>query len=203
MPGPVPDRSQEEPEGPSKMDERRHALTARDTLPATDRVRMSRAICARAQELPELRAAGVIMSFAAFRSEVDTTPLAEWILAEGKVLCLPRVLAPRLMAAFRVTDLVADLEPGSWGIPEPRDGLPDIAPETMDAVIVPGSVFDLGGRRCGYGGGFYDAYLARTRTGVPRVGLAFGVQVVPLFTCEAHDLPVTAIVTEERVIRPG
>jgi 5-formyltetrahydrofolate cyclo-ligase len=35
------------------------------------------------------------------------------------------------------------------------------------------------------------------------VALAFETQLVPAIDCEAHDLPVTAIVTERRVIRPG
>jgi 5-formyltetrahydrofolate cyclo-ligase len=73
----------------------------------------------------------------------------------------------------------------------------------MDLVFVPGSAFDAGGHRCGYGGGFYDTYLPLTRPGTPWVALAFEAQVVPLIDCEPHDLPVTAIVTERRVIRPA
>jgi 5-formyltetrahydrofolate cyclo-ligase len=72
----------------------------------------------------------------------------------------------------------------------------------MDIVFVPGSAFDEQGRRCGYGGGFYDTYLPLTRPGTPWVALAFETQLMPRIACEAHDLPVTAIVTEERVIRP-
>ena len=78
------------------------------------------------------------------------------------------------MAAFRVTDLAADLAPGKWDIPEPSVGLPEVQPEAMDLVFVPGSAFDEDGRRCGYGGGFYDNYLPRTRPGTPWVALAFG-----------------------------
>jgi 5-formyltetrahydrofolate cyclo-ligase len=107
------------------------------------------------------------------------------------------------MAAFQVRDTAADLAPGKWDIPEPREGLPEVPPAEMDLVFVPGSAFDEEGRRCGYGGGFYDNYLPQTRPGVPWVALAFEAQLVPAIDCEAHDLPVTAIVTEERVIRPA
>jgi 5-formyltetrahydrofolate cyclo-ligase len=143
------------------------------------------------------------MLFASFRTELDTMPIARWTLDAGKRLCLPRVLGPRTMAAFLVTDPAADLVPGKWDIPEPRDGLPEVPPGEMDLVFVPGSAFDEHGRRCGYGGGFYDTYLPRTRPGTPWVALAFEAQLVPRIDCEAHDLPVTAIVTERRVIRPG
>ena len=158
---------------------------------------------ARALELPELAAAGTVMLFASFRTELDTMPIAEWVLRAGKTLCLPRVLGPRRMAAYRVTDLAADLAPGKWDIPEPREGPPEVPPEAIDLVFVPGSAFDEEGRRCGYGGGFYDNYLPLTRPGTPWVALAFEAQLVPRIDCEDHDLPVTAIVTERRVIRPG
>jgi 5-formyltetrahydrofolate cyclo-ligase len=107
------------------------------------------------------------------------------------------------MAAFRVADPARDLVPGAWGIPEPREGLPEVPPQEMDLVLVPGSAFDAEGDRCGYGGGFYDTYLPLTRPGTPWVALAFELQLVPAVACEPHDLPVTVIVTEERVIRPG
>jgi 5-formyltetrahydrofolate cyclo-ligase len=189
-------------EGLEKHEARSCALDARAALSEADRERLALAVCANAVELPELHAAGVVMLFASFRTELDTTPLAEWVLRTGKTLCLPRVLGPRRMAAYRVADLVADLAPGRWDIPEPREEQPEVPPEAVDLVFVPGSAFDEDGHRCGYGGGFYDNYLPRTRPGTPWVALAFEAQLVPGIRCEPHDLPVTAIVTERRVIRP-
>lgn len=186
-----------------KHEARRQGLEARDALPGAERERLARAVCARALELPELAAAGTVMLFASFRTELDTTPIARWVVERGKRLCFPRVIKPRLMLTYQVTDLAADLVPGKWGIPEPREGLPEVPPGEMDLVFVPGSAFDEDGRRCGYGGGFYDKYLPRTRPGTPWYALAFEAQLLPKIDCEAHDLPVTAIVTERRVVRPG
>jgi 5-formyltetrahydrofolate cyclo-ligase len=190
-------------DGLHKTEARRRALEARDRLSQEERDRLAGEVCARAVKLPELIAARTVMLFASFRSELDTAPIARWVLREGRVLCLPRVLGPRRMAAFRVTDMAADLIPGKWGIPEPRDGLPEVPPQALDLVFVPGSAFDEEGGRCGYGGGFYDNYLPLTRPGTPWVALAFEAQLVPPIDCEPHDLSVTAIVTERRVIRPG
>jgi 5-formyltetrahydrofolate cyclo-ligase len=191
------------PRGLDKGEARRRALEARDALSGAERDRLAEAVRRRALDLPELAAAETVMLFASFRSELDTAPIATWVLQAGKTLCLPRVLAPRRMAAFRVTDRAADLVPGKWDIPEPREGLPEITPEAIDLVFVPGSAFDEMGGRCGYGGGFYDNFLPRTRPGTPWVALAFEAQLVPRIACEPHDLPVTTIVTERRVIRPG
>ena len=203
----TPGQAQNEPGGdPPALDKneaRRRALEARGALTEAERDRLAEAVRARALELPELAAAGTVMLFASFRTELDTMPIAEWVLRAGKRLCLPRVLGPRRMAAYRVTDLAADLAPGKWDIPEPREGSPEVPPEAIDLVFVPGSAFDEEGRRCGYGGGFYDNYLPLTRPGTAWVALAFEAQLVPRIGCEDHDLPVTAIVTERRVIRPG
>jgi 5-formyltetrahydrofolate cyclo-ligase len=201
------EEAQNEPGGDppalDKSEARRRALDARAAIIEPERERLADAVRARALKLPELAEAGTVMLFASFRTELDTTPIGEWVLRAGKSLCLPRVLGPRRMAAYRVTDLTADLAPGKWDIPEPREGTPEVPPEEIDLVFVPGSAFDEEGRRCGYGGGFYDNYLPLTRPGTPWVALAFEAQLVPKIGCEDHDLPVTAIVTERRVIRPA
>lgn len=180
---------------------RRRALATRDALPGAERARLSVAVCARAAALPELDAAATLMLYASFRSEVETTALFSWALKAGKTVCTPRILAPRRMAAYLIADPEADLVPGAWGIPEPREGLEEVPPERMDAVVVPGAAFDAAGRRCGYGGGFYDSYLPRTRPGIVWVALAFEAQLVDELPCEPHDLAVGAVVTEARVIR--
>jgi 5-formyltetrahydrofolate cyclo-ligase len=51
----------------------------------------------------------------------------------------------------------------------------------------------------GYGGGFYDRFLAACPA--PRIAVAFGVQIVEEVPCDEHDLPVDAIVTESEIIR--
>jgi 5-formyltetrahydrofolate cyclo-ligase len=186
-----------------KQQLRRRVLAARDGLPAAERERLSAAVCARAAALPELEAARTILFFASFGSEVDTGLAVLWALQRGKRVCLPRILGPRRMAAFLVTDLADDLQPGMWDIPEPREGLPEVPPREIDAVIVPGSLFDEQGGRCGYGGGFYDSYLPGTRPGTPRIGMALELQMVEEVPRERHDLGVDVVVTESRVIRPG
>jgi 5-formyltetrahydrofolate cyclo-ligase len=203
MPETRGDPSPDDDMGRAKREVRRRVLAARDALPAAERGRLSDAVCARAAGLAEIVAASTLLVFASFRSEVDTAGLIAWALEHGKVVCLPRVLGPQTMTACRIQDPAADLAPGAWSIPEPCAGLEEIPAERMDVVVVPGSVFDAAGRRCGYGGGFYDSYLPRTRPGTPWVALAFEAQLVDELPCEAHDLAVTAIVTETRVIRPG
>ena len=142
---------------------RKRAWRRATRCPKDERERLAGAVRARALALPELAAAGTVMLVRVVPHRAGHPAHRRWVLEAGKRLCLPRILAPRLMAAFQVADLAADLVPGTWDIPEPREGLPEVPPEEMDLVFVPGSAFDEDGRRCGYGGGFYDNYLPLTR----------------------------------------
>ncbi len=151
--------------------------------------------------LPELKTATSVMCFVSFGSEVDTAPLVRWCLEQGKRVALPRIVGRRHMEAFWVTDPAADLESGSYGIREPRSGLPQASPEAIDLIVVPGSAFDRSGDRMGYGGGFYDTFLPRLRPGTPRVAVAFDLQLVDDVPEEGHDLSVDVLVTERGVLR--
>jgi len=181
---------------------RQRVLAERDRLSPKERATYSAAILERFLALPEVTAATTVMTFVTFRSEVDTLALIDRLLAAGKTVAVPKVLAPREMACFRLRDRQRELVAGAWDIPEPCADLECVDPQTIDLVVVPGSVFATDGSRMGYGGGFYDTYLCGVRPQTPLVGLAFELQIVPELPCEAHDLPVDAIVTEDRVIRP-
>lgn len=179
---------------------RARALAARDALPAGARAEKSARITAALTALEECVQARCVMAYVPVRSEFDTRPLLEHLLAAGVVLALPRIIGPRIMVAARVEDLERDLVPGAFGIPAPGDKLEALSPTLLDCVLVPGSAFDLEGRRCGYGGGYYDNLMALTRPDCHRVAAAFDVQVVDEVPAEPHDLPVHLLVTETRVV---
>ena len=123
------------------------------------------------------------MLFASFRSELDTAPLIDWALRAGKVVCLPRVLGPRAWRPSASPTRPPTSSPAPGASPSRARACPRSPPEAIDVVVVPGVGFDRDGGRCGYGGGFYDNYLPRTRPGTPRVALAFEV------AAGADDLP--------------
>ncbi len=189
--------------GAAKRELRRRIVARRDAMAGAQRRAAGAALRARLTALPALTAARTVLCFASFRTEVDTAPLVSWLLERDVTVALPRMMGPRHIEALAVTEPSADLVPGRYDIPEPRAGLPVVAPATIDVVIVPGSAFDARGGRLGYGGGFYDAFLARTRPETRRVGICFELQVVASVPREPHDLCVDVLVTELRVIETG
>jgi 5-formyltetrahydrofolate cyclo-ligase len=181
---------------PLKTVLRKQVAQARDGLSREARKSKSREIGERLFALPEFRAAGVVMFFASFRSEVDTLTMIRHALAAGKRVFLPKVKG-RELALFEIRDFDKDTVPGAWSIPEPRETLPAAIRE-VDLMIVPGLAFDENGNRLGYGAGFYDRILPS----FPRttVALAFEEQIVPAVPVSNHDIPVKKIITEKRII---
>ena len=187
----------------AKRDLRRSVLAARDALGEAERVARSTAIHRRFLALPEVRGAGLVMGFWSFGSEVATPPLLEAMHARGVRVCLPRIEDGDLVAvAYEPGD---PLRETSFGARQPAAGT-ILAPEVLELVVTPGVAFDRFGNRIGYGGGFYDRFLRRTRRGVPRIAIAFDLQVLPReLPVGSFDLGVDVIVTETETIRcaPG
>jgi len=183
-------------------DLRRRTLAARDRLSAHEIEAKSASITERLFQMEVFRGCHSVMFYAGFRSEVQTMAAMSRCLKGGVSLSLPLVLpASRGLQPRMVTDLAHDLAPGYCGIAEPIPARTvEVAPAEIEAVMVPGSVFDWRGGRFGYGGGFYDRFLAMEAPGALRIGLAFALQVVseelPL---AAHDQRLDYLVTEERV----
>jgi 5-formyltetrahydrofolate cyclo-ligase len=175
---------------------RKQIAEKRDGLSQEVRESKSREIWKRLYSLPEFHAAGVILFFASFRSEVDTLTMIRHVLAAGKRVFLPKVKG-RDLALFEIRDLDKDTTPGAWAIPEPRETMPATIHE-VDLMIVPGLAFDENGNRLGYGAGFYDRILPTFRG--MTVALAFEEQIVRDVPVSIHDIPVKKIVTEKRVI---
>jgi len=68
-------------------------------------------------------------------------------------------------------------------------------PIQFDVIIVPMLGFDHKLQRVGYGGGFYDRFLA-TQSQAKKIGVCFDVGRLDQIPAEAHDIPLNLIITE-------
>ena len=100
--------------------------------------------------------------------------------------------------------MVSPLVELSFGLRQPPRGAPEVAaeaiPATLDAAIVLGLGFDRRGFLLGYGSGYFDRFLASHP--VTAVGLAYGFQLLDRLPAEAHDVPMSVVVTDEEVVEP-
>ena len=157
--------------------ERMRAL--RNAVPREERRRLATAVRDRvlALDLP-----GPVLLYVSVRGELGTRMLLD---------ALPDVAVPQIVGeVLQARRYDGTLVPGSNRIPT-SDG-PLVEPAS---VLVPGLAFDRHGGRLGYGGGYYDRFLAGRD--VPRIALAYDFQLVDRVPTEPHDVPMHAIVTAE------
>ena len=120
--------------------------------------------------LPCYRNCSLVLTYVSTAIEVDTIALIEHSLEEGKTVACPRCVDnTRLMEFYRISSL-RDLEPGTFGVLEPKPIKENLLTDFSDSVcIIPGLSFDRQGFRLGYGKGYYDRFLAGysgTRIGI-------------------------------------
>lgn len=172
----------------------------REAMPEEARAAASRQIVERVRSLPEVGAAGTVHLFWPLPFEVDLRPLAESLRQRGVVVALPVVAGERALVHRRYLGAAA-LARGRWGLMEPPPTAPPVAPGAIDVVLVPALAVGRDGSRLGYGGGFYDAFLAETPA--LRVGVVFGDALVAAVPAEPHDARLDVVVTEAETVRTG
>ena len=135
------------------------------------------------------KAAKTIYGYLPYNQEVRTTAMLERALAEGKRIAVPKVYGDEMR--FLYLDDLSQVENGYAGIPEPiADG--PIADDPTALVLMPGLAFDPQGHRIGYGGGFYDKFLA-AEPNHPTIALCYDFQMLPKLETEEFDIPVDLV----------
>ncbi|MEW5947212.1 MAG: 5-formyltetrahydrofolate cyclo-ligase [bacterium] len=186
----------------SKKELRARMASLRDSVPPAERRAKSRAIADRLFGNAPFAAAGGVMFYASFRSEVETGGMIERALSEGRRVGLPKVDRVRgRLDVFEIEDPAADLEPGAWGISEPSGARCRRMPlDELEAVVCPGLAFDARGNRLGWGGGYYDSLFRELGERARRIAVAFDLQVIESVPAGEGDERVDAIITESGTI---
>ena len=150
-------------------------------------------IVSRSQKLAELfygsdayKNAKTIYGYLPYNQEVRTMPMLEQALRDGKRVAVPKCYGDEMKFIFM--DDLSKVEKGYANIPEPIADEP-VADDTTALVLMPGLAFDPQGHRCGYGGGFYDKFLA-AEPEHPTLALCYEFQMLPHLETEEHDIPV-------------
>lgn len=182
---------------------RKQMQRIRDGIPTEDRKSMDLMLCEILAESDVYQSAKVIYSYASYKSEAATEKIHEMIRKDGKILALPKVISKTEMV-FYVIESEEDLTAGYMGIPEPdqdrcRCIIPDGSQETL--MLMPGLAFDDERYRMGYGGGFYDRYLAQYREHLTCAMIAYEAQKVSAVPHDRHDEKPDLIMTDQCIYR--
>lgn len=168
----------------------------RRTIREQKRAMSEAEIIRRSEELGKLFAASqayrdarTIYGYLPYNQEVRTVPMLEQALRDGKQVAVPKCYGDEMR--FILMEDLSQVEKGYAGIPEPiADG--PVAQDETALVLMPGLAFDPQGHRIGYGGGFYDRFLAEEPEH-PTVALCYDFQVLPELETEEFDIPVDLV----------
>lgn len=184
----------------TKQEAREQMKQYRRQLSKEEREKKSRIICAKLMKMEAMRQQKCFFPFVSYGTEVDTIPIIEQVLQEGRMkVAVPRVKQETVgeMDFFAISSL-DELSRGYQGILEP------VTQERIEAsegvMLLPGLAFDRQKNRAGYGGGYYDRYLERYRKEtLVTVAVAYDFQIVDSLEADCHDIRPDWIVTEQRV----
>lgn len=180
---------------------RQRLLNAAKNLTPASRQEADRKIRQLLAGMEQYRQAKSLFVFVGTGWEVDTWPLIEDALKQGKLVAVPRCL-PGTGAASGGGIMEACLIDSRWqlrqvpplGLWEPALGSPILPAQAIDFAVVPCLACDKAAHRLGRGGGFYDRFLGQGsfyKAAVCRRD--FLQEALPL---EPHDQAMDAVVTE-------
>ena len=129
-----------------------------------------------------------IYGYLPYNQEVRTTPMLRQAQLDGKRVAVPKCYGEEMR--FIWLDDLSRVEKGYANIPEPIDDGP-IADDPTALVLMPGLAFDPQGHRIGYGGGFYDKFLAKEMH--PTLALCYDFQMLDHLETEQFDIPVDTV----------
>ncbi|WP_423407401.1 5-formyltetrahydrofolate cyclo-ligase [Heyndrickxia sp. MSNUG] len=134
--------------------------------------------------------------------EVDTWQMIRKAWEQGKRIVVPKCEPKSRALDFRELTQFSQLESVYYGLFEPIvSETKTVKPDEIDLVIVPGLAFSKTGYRLGFGGGYYDRFLANYQGN--SLSLAFESQIVSGIPIESHDIPVSKIISNVEVIKVG
>ncbi|MGB6178625.1 5-formyltetrahydrofolate cyclo-ligase [Carnobacterium sp.] len=124
--------------------------------------------------------------------EINTTAIIEKAWTEKKVVVMPRTKKNREMD-FVVYTHKTPIELSSFGLREPASDLRPIQKSEIDLIVVPGVAYCKSGFRIGFGGGYYDRFLADYKG--KTISLVLDEQQIEPFEVETFDIPVDRLIT--------
>ena len=133
--------------------------------------------------------AKTVYGYLPYNQEVRTVPILQQALRDGKRVAVPKIYGDTMK--FLYLDDLSKVEKNTMGIPEPVADEP-VAADRTALVLMPGVAFTKNGDRIGYGGGFYDRFLA-DEPAHPTLALCYDFQIVESLPTEEFDIPVDTV----------
>lgn len=174
----------------------------RNGIAAEERIAAQTLVTEKLISLDEFFNCDMLFSFISVGSEISTKAIIDKALKLGKTIAAPVVTGAHDMQFICFSSL-DELKTGAYGIPEPVfEQSKIVTPTDKTLMLVPGFAFDPTLNRLGYGGGYYDKYMAENPAPI-RAGLGFHVQYTTShLPHDEYDVPLDILITD-KLIKKG
>ncbi len=170
-------------------------LMKRSQLPVAETARLSLIICRYLSKWVLDQKVTSVFLYMPVRGEIDPRPLLK--LNPALTYALP-VTSGSTMQFYQWAP-GDPLNPGPYGIHEPTPKGAALMPNETTAILVPSLAVSLAGVRLGYGGGYFDRYLAGHRGKV--IAVTTDLFLLPELPFAPHDQLMDWVVTESGVLK--
>lgn len=169
-------------------------LQIRDGLSSSRRTEAARALANKIVSLPEFKEARTLLVYDPFRSEIDINPIIKSAWNMGKAVAYPRCVREDHTIDWHLVWPMEELAPSPLGMCEPESDTCTLieSPDEQCLALIPGVAFDDAGNRIGYGGGYYDRFLADFKGCT--IGVCFEEQLCENIVPEELDRPVKLVI---------
>jgi len=178
---------------------RKAMIAARSEIEEAERMEISTQLQEQLYQTDLWKNAETIGVYLSVGKEWDTRDIVERALAQGKNIVVPKTIPDSKELVFYQLEDASQTVAGHFGLEEPDvDKTTPVNKNEIDLLIVPGLVFTRNGYRIGFGGGYYDRFLANFIH--PTASLVHTNQLIDTFPIESFDIPVNYLITEKGLI---
>ncbi len=144
-----------------------------------------------------LREAETVLTYVSTDIEVDTKALIYELFKMKKKIAVPKCLNNKGDMKFFYINSFDDLEPGFFGVLEPKEHCKEFDYAQKSICIVPAFMFDKNGYRLGYGKGYYDRFLSGYNG--TAVGICYDTDITDNLLHGKFDRTVSTVITDKRI----
>lgn len=150
---------------------------------------------------PELLTARTLLFYFPLPQEINLIPVFNYARKHGIVCAFPRCREEKGQMDFYLVDSLDELEVGKYGIREPKADARPFTDFSDALMFVPALAYDREGYRIGYGGGYYDRFLAAHD--LTSVGVTYEEFLVDSLPRDEYDRAMDIVLTEKGLYRIG
>lgn len=181
----------------SKKSVRSSMLSARNNLDALYVRSESSIISEKLIKSNLIRANSKVSIYLHVWGEVQTNLIIDYLIGKKCQVFIPAYSNKKKSYVLSKYSKGVDLIEGRYKVLQPLQ-IDTIDPRAVEISIFPGLAFTKKGLRVGYGKGVFDKLFEQSKAF--KIGLAFDFQIVDDVRAEKHDLRMSCVITEKRII---